>query len=63
MGAQAKVGEPLGDALPNAEIFRRLASALGLEESALFESDRSLLDSMMAQMNTGFDFDELINLV
>lgn len=59
MGAQAKVAEPLGDALPNAEIFRRLASALGLEEPALFESDRALLDSMMTQMNTGFDFHEL----
>ena len=59
MGAQAKVGEPLGSALPNAEIFRRLAQALGLDEPALFESDRALLDSMMAQMKLGYDFDEL----
>ncbi len=59
MGAQAKVGEPLGESLPNAEIFRRLATALGLREPALHEPDRALLDAMMAQMNTGYDFDEL----
>ncbi|MCC6706588.1 MAG: molybdopterin-dependent oxidoreductase [Gammaproteobacteria bacterium] len=59
MGAQAKVSEPLGDALPNAEIFRRLARALNLDEPALFESDRALIDTMMAQMQLGYDFDEL----
>ncbi|MBK8956913.1 MAG: molybdopterin-dependent oxidoreductase [Proteobacteria bacterium] len=59
MGAQAKVDEPLGEALPNAEIFRRLARALDFDEAALFESDRALLDAMMAQMQLGYDFDEL----
>ena len=59
MGAQAKVSEPLGESLPNAEIFRRLARALDLHEPALLESDRAMLDTMMAQMNTGYDFDEL----
>ncbi|MEX2482010.1 MAG: molybdopterin-dependent oxidoreductase [Gammaproteobacteria bacterium] len=59
MGAQSKAGEPLGEALPNAEIFRRLAHAMGLDEAALYESDESLIDCMMQQMNTGFDFAEL----
>lgn len=59
MGAQAKVSEPLGDSLPNAEIFRRLARALELDEPALYESDRALLDAMMTQMQLGYDFDEL----
>ena len=59
MGAQAKVSEPLGESLPNAEIFRRLARALDLHEPALLEADRAMLDTMMTQMNTGYDFDEL----
>jgi anaerobic selenocysteine-containing dehydrogenase len=59
MGAQAKVADPLGESLPNAEIFRRLARAMNLDEPALFESDAALIDAMMAQMNPGFDFAEL----
>lgn len=59
MGAQAKVGDPLGEALPNAEIFRRLAAAMGRTEPALFESDEALIATMMTQMDTGFDFAEL----
>lgn len=58
MGAQAKVSEALGESLPNAEIFRRLAGALGLHEPALLETDRAMLDTMMTQMNTGDDFDD-----
>ncbi len=56
IGAQAKVMEPLGDALPNAEIFRRLARAMAMTESALFERDEALLETMMRQMNRGMDF-------
>ena len=59
MGAQSKIDEPMGDALPNAEIFRRLAQAMELDEPALLESDESMLASMMAQMDVGFDFAEL----
>ncbi|HMM75511.1 MAG TPA: molybdopterin-dependent oxidoreductase [Gammaproteobacteria bacterium] len=59
MGAQAKAMEPPGEALPNAEIFRRLARALGLDEPALFETDEALIATMMAQMKVGFDFAEL----
>lgn len=59
MGAQSKVSEPPGQALPNAEIFRRLAQAMGLDEPALFESDAVLIETMMAQMDPGFDFAEL----
>ncbi|MFT4563192.1 MAG: anaerobic selenocysteine-containing dehydrogenase, partial [Gammaproteobacteria bacterium] len=59
MGAQAKVTEPLGESLPNQEIFRRLAKTMGYTQAALFEDDETLLDNMMSQMNPGFDFDEL----
>lgn len=56
MGAQTKVNDPIGQSLPNQEIFRRLATAMGLDEPALFEDDASLLNAMMAQMSPGFDF-------
>ena len=59
MGAQAKVSDPLGESLPNAEIFRRLAQALDLRDPALLATDREMLDQMMTQMNSGYDFDEL----
>lgn len=56
MGAQAKVREPLGASLPNAEIFRRLARHLDLDDAALFETDEAMLETMMAQMACGYDF-------
>ncbi len=59
MGAQSKIAAPLGEALPNAEIFRRLAASMGRKEAALFESDETMIAKMMQQMNPGFDFDEL----
>jgi len=59
MGAQVKVNEPIGESLPNQEIFRRLATAMGFEEPALLEDDKTLIDDMMAQMDRGFDFDGL----
>lgn len=35
--------QPLGEALPNTEVFRRLARAMGLSNSALFASDDELM--------------------
>ena len=40
LSAQVKAAEPLGEALPNPEIFRRLAAAMGFHEPELHESDR-----------------------
>ena len=34
---------PQGEALPNTEVFRRLAKAMGLTEPALFEDDETLI--------------------
>ena len=59
MGAQAKAADPPGEALPNAEIFRRLARALDLDAPALHEADTALIDTMMRQMGVDFDFTEL----
>jgi anaerobic selenocysteine-containing dehydrogenase len=40
--------EPLGEALPNTEIFRRLARRLGFEESYLYPSDEELIETALA---------------
>ncbi len=34
---------PVGEALPNTEVFRRIARAMGLAEPALFEDDETLI--------------------
>jgi len=59
IGAQSKITEPLGESLPNPEIFRRLARAMNLSDPALFEEDDALLHQMMQQLNRGMDFSAL----
>ena len=39
--------EPPGQALPQTEMFRRLATAMGLTEPSLFASDTELLDALL----------------
>ena len=59
LSAQAKVEEAPGTALPNQEIFRRIARRLGLNDPELFETDAEILDRLMAMTPTGLDFDRL----
>ncbi|BBK37971.1 molybdopterin oxidoreductase [Allostella sp. ATCC 35155] len=59
LGAQAKAAEPMGESLPNSEIFRRLARAMGYEEPELYESDRSIIDRQLALALPGVGFDQL----
>ena len=56
---QVKAVEPPGQALPNQEIFRRLARAMGLPAPALYEADRPLLDRLVAATGAAADFAEL----
>lgn len=49
IGVQSKVIEPQGSSLPNQDIFRRLAAAMGLEQPALRESDRGVLENLLRQ--------------
>ncbi len=58
VGVQSKAMEPLGEALPNQEIFRRLAGALGFSEPELHEQDADLIASMMAEMRIAGTFAE-----
>ena len=59
---QVKAGEPPGEALPNQEIFRRLAGAMGLDAPELHEADRPILDRMVAATGAAPDFAALAAL-
>lgn len=56
VSAQAKVTEPLGEALPNQEIFRRLASAMGLEDPLLHEQDVDIIAGILRQTGAAGSF-------
>lgn len=56
LSAQVKAIEPPGDALPNQEIFRRLAAAMGYAEPELHEQDGPLLDELVAGSGVAADF-------
>ncbi len=59
LSAQVKAMEPMGEALPNQEIFRRLARAMGYTERELYESDADMIDTMLRQAGLGEDFASL----
>jgi anaerobic selenocysteine-containing dehydrogenase len=59
LSAQVKVAEPLGQALPNMEIFRRLAGAMGYAEPELYETDAELLATVLERSGLGEDFASL----
>ena len=61
LGAQAKAMEPVGEALPNQEIFRRLARAMGMTQLELYEDDRSIIDYLLNSTGLGISFDDLKN--
>ncbi|HEX2831911.1 MAG TPA: molybdopterin oxidoreductase family protein [Thermoanaerobaculia bacterium] len=46
----ARAIEPLGEALPNTEIFRRIAAAMKLDDPALQESDESMMRGILRNM-------------
>jgi len=58
IGVQSKAQEAMGESLPNQEIFRRLSKAMGFEEKDLYETDESLIATMMTQIGLDFDFEE-----
>jgi anaerobic selenocysteine-containing dehydrogenase len=56
LAAQVQACAPAGEALSNSEMFRRLASAMGLADPALHEGDHEILARVMAGSGTGLDF-------
>jgi anaerobic selenocysteine-containing dehydrogenase len=59
VSAQTKATEPPGDALPNQEIFRRLARAMGFDEPELVEPDDAIVDRLLLGTGLGLGFAEL----
>jgi len=59
VGAQVKCAEPMGESLPNQEIFRRLSKAMGMEEGFLYRTDQQMIDKALAGMDIGMGWDAL----
>jgi anaerobic selenocysteine-containing dehydrogenase len=59
ISAQVKAIEPLGQSLPNSEIFRRLAAASGLDDPALLEPDEEVIAEVLRRSGLGIDFASL----
>jgi anaerobic selenocysteine-containing dehydrogenase len=59
LSAQVKAAEPLGESLPNTEIFRRLAKAMGYDEPELHESDAEVIATVLERSGIGQDFASL----
>jgi anaerobic selenocysteine-containing dehydrogenase len=56
LSAQVKAVEPMGEALPNSEIFRRLARAMDFSEPELHERDCEIIATLLKRANLGEDF-------
>jgi anaerobic selenocysteine-containing dehydrogenase len=54
-----KAIEPLGQSLPNTEIFRRLATAAGLDDAGLHEPDEQIIAEVLRRTGLGIDFSSL----
>jgi anaerobic selenocysteine-containing dehydrogenase len=59
LSAQVKVEDPPGNALPNQEIFRRLAKAMDYDQPLLFEADEAILGHVLAAGGLAIGFEEL----
>ncbi|MEO0963229.1 MAG: molybdopterin-dependent oxidoreductase, partial [Pseudomonadota bacterium] len=62
LSAQKQVAPQFGEALPNQEIFRRLARSLGLEALELYEDDATMLNTLVAQTPFEGDFSDLAKI-
>jgi anaerobic selenocysteine-containing dehydrogenase len=56
LSAQVKATEPLGESLPNQEIFRRLARAMGYTEPELYEPDAAIIAAVLRASGLVEDF-------
>jgi anaerobic selenocysteine-containing dehydrogenase len=59
LSAQVKVMEPMGQALPNQEIFRRLARAMNYSEPEFDESDAAMIRTLLERNGQGLRFADL----
>jgi len=59
VSAQKKVMEPLGQSLPNTEIFRRIARAMGFQDPEFRETDSQIIDRVLKDGGLGETFASL----
>ena len=59
IGAQVQCRVPMGESLPNQEIFRRLSSAMELQDSTLYEDDRSVIEQTLRDSGVRETWQEL----
>ena len=59
IGPQVKCADPIGESLPNQEIFRRLAAKMGLDAPELFETDQDIIHETLAACQISQTWDEL----
>ena len=59
LSAQVQAAEPPGQALPNSEIFRRLAHSMDYAEPELSESDADVIDELLRRSGFAIGWDEL----
>jgi anaerobic selenocysteine-containing dehydrogenase len=62
LSAQVRAAGPPGEALPNQEIFRRLAAGMGFDEPELHETDREMIDAMLEQSGVVGGFEQLASV-
>jgi anaerobic selenocysteine-containing dehydrogenase len=62
LSAQVRAADPPGEALPNQEIFRRLAAGMGFDEPELHASDREMIDAMIRQSGVVESFEQLASV-
>ncbi|MBT3557807.1 MAG: molybdopterin-dependent oxidoreductase, partial [Rhodospirillales bacterium] len=53
---QVKCQEPMGNSLPNQEIFRRLSTAMGYTDDDLFEADQDIIDKTIKASGAPVDW-------
>lgn len=56
LSAQVKVMEPMGESLPNQEVFRRVALAMGYDDAHVQQSDVAILRTLLDRAGLGADF-------
>lgn len=62
VSAVVKVTEPVGNALSNQEIFRRLSYAMGYVEPELYEPDTAIIDNLLRQSGWSEGFERLAQI-
>ncbi len=59
VGAQVQCRMPMGESLPNQEIFRRLSSTMELQDPTLYEDDRSVIEQTLRESGVRETWHEL----